>query len=165
MKREALTQKLMVLGMDAMDPRLTRKFVDKGIMPNTKKLIEKGSARADLVLLGGQPTVTPPMWTTMATGCNPNVHGITCFFRQSKTDLAAIGYNLDSRHCTAEPFWNVAVEAGKKTLVWHWPGSAWPPTSDNPLLHVVDGTQPAMVNMGLSGRDTWFLAHGIVKVM
>ena len=164
MKREAFTQKLMVLGMDAMDPRLTRKFLDKGLMPNTKKILERGSARADLMMLGGQPTVTPPMWTTMATGCNPNVHGITCFFRQSKTDMAAIGYNLDSRNCTAELFWNVSVEAGKKTLVWHWPGSAWPPTSDSPLLHVVDGTQPAMINMGISGRDTLFLAHGSVNV-
>lgn len=65
---EALTKKLMVLGMDAMDPMLTKKYVEKGIMPNTKKFIEMGSAREDLVLLGGQPTVTPPMWTTMATG-------------------------------------------------------------------------------------------------
>jgi len=165
MKRSSgFTEKLMVLGMDAMDPRLTRKFVDKGIMPNTKKIIERGSCRHDLVLLGGQPTVTPPMWTTMSTGCNPNVHGITCFFRQSKTDMAAIGYNLDSRNCTAEPFWNVSVEAGKKTLVWHWPGSAWPPTSDSPLLHVVDGTQPPMVNAGISGRDSLFLAHGSVNI-
>ena len=35
---KAMTKKLMVLGMDAMDPRLTRKFVDMGIMPNTKKM-------------------------------------------------------------------------------------------------------------------------------
>lgn len=164
MPREALTNKVLVLGVDAMDPRLARKFVDEGYMPNTKKLIERGACREDLIMLGGQPTVTPPMWTTMATGCNPNVHGITCFFRQSPDNLAATGYNLDSRNCTAEPFWNVSVEAGKKTLVFHWPGSSWPPTSDSPLLHVVDGTQPAMVNMGVGGRDDLFLAHGSVNV-
>lgn len=162
--RKALANKVLVLGMDAMDPRLTKKFLAKGLMPNTQNLIDRGSCREDLVLLGGQPTVTPPMWTTMATGCNPNVHGITCFFRQGKNKLEEIGYNLDSRNCTAEPLWNVAVEAGKKTLVFHWPGSAWPPTSDNPLLHVVDGTQPAMVNMGISGRDSLFLAHASVNV-
>ena len=33
--------------------------------------------------------------------------------------------------------WNVFAEAGKQTLVWHWPGSSWPPTSDSPNLHVV----------------------------
>ena len=164
MKREALTKKVMVLGVDAMDPALTRKFVDEGYMPNTKKLIERGACREDLIMLGGQPTVTPPMWTTMATGCNPNVHGITCFFRQSHDNLAATGYNLDSRNCTAEPFWNVSVEAGKKTLVFHWPGSSWPPTSDSPLLHVVDGTQPPAVNMGVGSRDNLFVAHGSVNV-
>ena len=117
-------------------------------MPNTKAIIERGSARADLVMLGGQPTVTPPMWTTLATGCSPMVHGITDFSRQSATDLDKMEYNLDSRNCKAEPLWNVFAEAGKKTLVWHWPGSSWPPTSDNPNLHVVDGTQPGTVNMG-----------------
>lgn len=44
MPREARTNKLMVLGIDAMDPRLTRKFVDEGIMPNTKKMLEMGAA-------------------------------------------------------------------------------------------------------------------------
>lgn len=118
-----LTKKLMVLGMDAMDPRLTRKFVDMDLMPNTK-MIENGACRQDIVLLGGQPTVTPPMWTTMSTGAYPITHGITCFFRQSADYLERTGYNLDSRNRTAEQFWNVATEAGMKTLVYHWHGSS-----------------------------------------
>lgn len=157
MKREALAKKFFVLGIDGMDPRLTRKYVDEGILPNTKKLLEKGSAREDLVLLGGMPTVTPPMWTTLSTGAYPMTHGITCFWRQSKNGLEKLCYNLSSTKCTAESLWNVTVEAGKKTLVWHWPGSSWPPTSDSPLLHVVDGTSPAMVNSSTAGVDGEFL--------
>ena len=34
-KREALADKILLLGLDGMDPRLTRKYVDMGIMPNT----------------------------------------------------------------------------------------------------------------------------------
>ena len=147
LQRKAATEKLLLLGLDGLDPRLTRKYVDQGIMPNTKKIIEAGAQRHDLVMLGGHPTVTPPMWTTMATGCYANVHGITSFYRQSKTDLDAIEYNMDSRNCQAEQLWNVFAEAGKKTLVWHWPGSAWPPSSDSPNLNVVDGTAPGSVNM------------------
>ena len=60
---------------------------------------------------------------------------------------------MDSRHCEAEQMWNVTTEAGKKTLVWHWPGSSWPPSSESPLLHVVDGTQPGSVNMGVAQMD------------
>ena len=157
MKREALAKKIMVLGIDGMDPRLTRKYVDEGKMPNTKKLIEMGACRHDLTMLGAQPTVTPPMWTTMATGAYPVTHGITCFYRQSTEDLDVREYNLDSTNCKAEPLWNVFAENGKKTLVWHWPGSSWPPTSDNPNLHVVDGTQPAAVNMGVATTELDFV--------
>ena len=147
LQRKAASEKILLLGLDGLDPKLTRKYVDKGLMPNTKKFIEAGAQRHDLVMLGGHPTVTPPMWTTLATGCYANVHGITSFYRQSKTDLDAIEYNMDSRHCKAEQLWNVFAEAGKKTLVWHWPGSAWPPSSDSPNLYVVDGTAPGSVNM------------------
>ena len=77
--RKALTKKMIVLGVDGMDPKLTKKYVEEGYMPHTKHLIAQGAAREDLVLLGAQPTVTPPMWTTLATGAYPITHGITCF--------------------------------------------------------------------------------------
>ena len=80
-ERKALTNKILLLGIDGLDPRLTRKYVDQGIMPNTKQYIERGACREDLVMLGGHPTVTPPMWTTLACGCYANVHGITGFYR------------------------------------------------------------------------------------
>ncbi len=144
----ASADKILVLGIDGMDPKLTVKYINEGKMPNFKTFMERGSQRADLVLLGGQPTVTPPMWTTLATGAYPVTHGITCFNRAVPGKLEVLGYNMDSRLCKAEQMWNVFAEAGKKTLVWHWPGAAWPPSSDSPNLSVVDGTQPSTVNMG-----------------
>lgn len=139
--------KIIVVGVDGMDPRLTKKFLDEGKMPNVKKLLEHGSAREDLVMLGALPTITPPQWTTLATGAYPGTHGITCFWNQHPTKLDTLVYSLDSRNCRAEQLWNVFAEAGKKTLVWHWPGSSWPPTSDSPNLAVVEGTQPTNVNL------------------
>lgn len=68
MKREALAKKILVLGIDGMDPRLTRRFVDEGAMPNTAQFLQRGASRQDLAMLGAHPTVTPPMWTTLATG-------------------------------------------------------------------------------------------------
>lgn len=150
MDRKAKAEKIILLGVDGLDPRLCRKYVDEGKMPNLQKVIERGSCRKDLVLLGGHPTVTPSMWTTLATGAYSNVHGITAFYRRPKPDEAdidAMAYNFNSENCKAEPLWNCFAEAGKKTLVWHWPGSAWPPTSDNPNLMVVDGTVPGSVNI------------------
>ena len=152
----AKATKVAVLGIDAMDPRLTRKYVDMGIMPNTKRLIEEGSCREDLMLLGALPTVTPPQWTTLATGAYPSTHGITAFYRQGG-DLDMVNLNFDSTNCHAEQMWNVTAEAGKKTLVWHWPGSAWPPSSDSENLHVVDGTSPGGVNMSSAQVDVEFI--------
>lgn len=153
MNRKALTNKVLVLGIDGMDPKISRKYLAEGKMPNLQKFIERGSAREDLGMLGAIPTITPPCWTTLATGAYPGTHGITCYWRQSPESLDAVVYNLDSRNCTAEQVWNITAEAGLKTLVWHWPGSSWPPTSNSENLHVVDGTQPGSVNMGVAQLD------------
>lgn len=151
----AKSDKIIVLGVDGFEPSLAKKFMDQGKMPNLKKFVERGACREDLVLLGGVPTVTPPMWTSLATGANPNTHGITAFFNQhpDPDKLDTVVYALDSRECKAEPLWNVFAEAGKSTLVWHWPGSSWPPTSDSENLSVVDGTQPTAINMGTAIVD------------
>lgn len=164
MERKALANKILCLGIDGLDPRLTRKYVDEGKMPNVKKLIEKGSCRHDLVMLGAMPTVTPPMWTTLATGAYPSTHGITCFWRYSDEGLEKLVYNFDSRLCEAEQLWNVFAEAGKKTLVWHWPGSSWPPSSDSPNLHVVDGSSPGSVGMSAAQVETEFLLGANVAI-
>lgn len=149
-RRPVISENILVLGCDGLDPRLMKKYVDEGKMPNVKKFIERGSAREDLGLLGGHPTVTPPMWATLSTGCYANVHGITGFDIPSPKGLDYITYSLESSSCKAEHIWNVFAEAGKKTLVWHWPGCSWPPTSDNPNLHVVDGTSPGSVGMSFA---------------
>lgn len=38
-------QKVAVLGIDALDPRLTKKYVEMGLMPNMKKYIEAWCAK------------------------------------------------------------------------------------------------------------------------
>ncbi len=159
MTREKMTSKLFVCGIDAMDPRLTKKYIDKGLMPNAKKILSKGSARKDLMLLGAMPTVTPPQWTTLATGAYPETHGITAFYRLG-SDLDKIRLSLDSHFCHAEQIWNVTAEAGYKTLVYHWPGSSWPPSSDNPNLSVIDGSSTGSVNMstGQVGEEYLMMA-------
>lgn len=153
MKRTSRTNKLIVLGIDGMDPVITKRLLKEGRLPNIKKYLAQGSSREDLNMLGAHPTITPPCWTTLATGAYPGTHGITCYWRQSPDNLDAVVYNMDSRNCKAEQIWNTTTEEGLKTLVWHWPGSAWPPSSTSPLLDVVDGTQPGSVNMGVAQMD------------
>ena len=73
------TEKLIVLGIDGMDPRFTKYMLDKGEMPALKEFVARGGCREDLVMLGGMPTITPPMWTTLSTGAQASTHGITGF--------------------------------------------------------------------------------------
>ncbi len=153
LRSKGLSDKVVLLGIDGMDPRFSRKMVDEGKMPNLKRLIEKGSAREDLRLLGAVPTITPPMWTTLSTGAYPMTHGIEDFNINLKGELDVNFAGIYSKYVHAEPLWNVTAEAGKKTLVWHWPGGAWPPTSDSPNLMVVDGSTPGALGFGYAMRD------------
>lgn len=120
LRSKKLADKIMVLGVDGMDPRLTRRYIDEGHLPNLKKLAEMGAQRHDFVMLGAQPTVTPPQWTTLAVGANPCVHGITQFGRTVPGKINQNGYNVDSRLVKAEQVWNCTAEGGF-TRRWSFP--------------------------------------------
>ena len=160
LRSKALSEKVLVLGIDGMDPRFTRRMVDEGKMPNTKALIERGSARQDLMLLGAIPTITPPMWATLGTGTYPMTHGIIDYNISplGEPDMTIGGFF--SHFLKAEPIWNVSAQAGKKTLVWHWPGGSFPPTIDSPNLMMVDGSSPGSIGFiyAQSDYDTIFIA-------
>ena len=153
LRSKGLTDKVLVLGIDGMDPRFSKAMIEEGKMPNLKKLVEMGAARNDLTLLGAMPTVTPPMWATLATGSYPMTHGIQDYNLQVKNELDLTQEAFMSKFCKAEQIWNCTAEAGKKTLVWHWPGGSWPPTSDSPNLMVVDGTSPGGLGHNALQRD------------
>ncbi|MBO5365788.1 MAG: alkaline phosphatase family protein, partial [Peptococcaceae bacterium] len=97
--------------------------------------------RDDLMLLGANPTITPPMWATLATGAYPMTHSIQDF-NLSGEDLEITYTAIYSTYMKAEPLWDVTAKAGKKTLLMHWPGGAWPPTLDDENLMVIDGSSP-----------------------
>ena len=158
------TEKLIVLGIDGMDPCLTKYLMDKGELPAIQKLVEQGACREDLVLLGAMPTITPPMWTTLSTGAYASTHCITGFWNTDPQDRSKLIYALDSTMCKAEQVWNGIAEDGYRTLIWHWPGSSWPPTSDSPNLAVVDGTQPGYVGFGTGMRDDEVLVTASTQV-
>lgn len=161
---KSLSEKVMVLGVDGLDPRLTRRYIDEGSLPNMKKLAEMGAQRHDLVMLGAQPTVTPPQWTTLGTGAYPCTHGCTQFNRVIPGKINQSGYNVDSRIITAEQVWNCTAEAGYKTAVFHWPGGAWPPSSDSENLYVVDGAAPGSVGSAAMQRDTELLVGATTDI-
>ena len=145
LRQGALTEKLMILGVDGMDPRFTRRMLREGKMPNTQKLIDAGACREDLMLLGANPTITPPLWATLATGAYPMTHGIFDYAISGDPHKEITINAFSSAFLTAEPIFNVTANEGINTLVFHWPGGSWPPTVDNGHLWTVDGSSPGAV--------------------
>ena len=47
LRKQALTEKVFVLGVDGLDPRYSRKRLREGKMPNLQKFIDAGSCRED----------------------------------------------------------------------------------------------------------------------
>ena len=43
MTRQAHAQKVLVLGVDGLDPKFSNRMIREGHMPNLKKIVEKGA--------------------------------------------------------------------------------------------------------------------------
>ncbi len=73
------SRKVMVLGIDGMDPQLVKQYMRQGKMPNTRKLVEMGDFRT---LKTSIPPQSPVAWANFITGMNPGGHGIFDFIHR-----------------------------------------------------------------------------------
>ncbi len=71
--------RLMVLGCDGMDPRLVRRLIDEGRMPNFARLERQGGFKP---LTTSIPPQSPVAWSNFITGANPGVHGVYDFIHR-----------------------------------------------------------------------------------
>ena len=70
MKRQAYTNKLLVLGVDGMDPRISKRMMDDGRMPNLKAFREKVlpvTICVCWVLSQPSPLHAGPLWLPVLT--------------------------------------------------------------------------------------------------
>jgi len=127
-------EKVMIIGLDApIVPRL-RKYIDEGLMPAHKALIDGGVFARNCMV--PYPTITPPNWTTIVTGAWPGTHGITCFHVHRPGDpLNEVQPAFDSRENQAEFLWEAIGRIGKRSIVLNYPTS-WPPRGPETLIQV-----------------------------
>ncbi|MEX2260304.1 MAG: alkaline phosphatase family protein [Bryobacteraceae bacterium] len=78
--RGAQVKRVIFLGLDGLDPRLTERFLAEGKLPNLARLREQGSYRR---LRTTFPALSPVAWSTFATGVNPARHNIFDFLNRS----------------------------------------------------------------------------------
>jgi len=78
--RSRTAKKMIVLGLDGMDPRLTKRWIDEGRMPAFEKLLRQGG---DFRPLGTSlPPQTPVAWSNFITGMDPGGHAIFDFIHR-----------------------------------------------------------------------------------
>jgi predicted AlkP superfamily phosphohydrolase/phosphomutase len=86
--KNAKARRVIVVGLDGLDPRLTSKYMREGRLPNFTKLRKQGCYKA---LKTTCPSISPVAWSTFQTGVNPGSHNIYDFLtRDKKTYLPVL---------------------------------------------------------------------------
>ena len=134
-------KRAMVIGFDGASMEIVKHMVDAGHTPNIAKLLENGVYRE---MLGVVPTLTPPGWTTLATGAWAGTHGVTDFnIRNYDSYIPDSIWGINTDLCEAEFIWNAAERCGKIPILVKQEIS-WPPTITKGIQ--VEGTGPGVSN-------------------
>jgi predicted AlkP superfamily phosphohydrolase/phosphomutase len=120
---------VLVVGIDGGTWDVFRPLVDRGLMPNMRRVLDEG-AHGELTSV--VPWYTIPGWTSLMTGANPGRHGLLHWVRSEPGDYWE--GRRAGRHFTASTdlrlptFWDVAGAAGKQVAVVNMPLTfpAWP---------------------------------------
>lgn len=137
---DAAGGRVVVLGFDGLDPRLTRQWMADGTLPNFSRLAEQGHFQE---LSTTTPAQSPVAWASFATGTGPGWHGIFDFLHRELSSytpefsiseveppdyvIELFGYRipLDSGEVRnrrkGTPFWVTAEQAGLRSSVLRVP--------------------------------------------
>jgi len=135
-------KRVIVLGFDGLDPKLTEKWMDAGLLPSFSKLREKGTFNP---LTTTNPPETAAAWAAFSTGQNPGKTGVFDFvIRDPKTYTPIPGLlTLEkdpkggpprpkvSRKGT--PIWKIVGDKGFHSTILNLPVT-WPPDKFNGRL-------------------------------
>ncbi len=81
----AVARRVVILGLDGMDYKLTRRLMEAGRLPHFQKLATSGAFAPLATTL---PAISPVAWSSFATGADPSYHNIYDFLgRDPKTYL------------------------------------------------------------------------------
>jgi len=151
--RAFASKKMIILGVDGLDPDLLTKFMAEGKMPNFARLAGEGSFRR---LTTSIPPQSPVAWSNLITGMNAGGHGIFDFihrdpktfqlyFSTSKVEGAKHSLHLGSwviplgsgsadqlRHGKA--FWEILDEQSVPNYVYRIPANFPPITAKGKTL-------------------------------
>jgi predicted AlkP superfamily phosphohydrolase/phosphomutase len=121
-------RRILLVGWDAADWKVVHTLMDDGLMPHTRRLVERG-VMANLATLS--PVLSPMLWTSIATGKRPFKHGIHGFTEPTTDGKAVQPVTNLSRKTKA--VWNILSQNGKRCQVVGW----WPSHPAEPINGVM----------------------------
>jgi len=122
------------IGMDGLNYPLLRKFVREGCLPTFAELIERGTINR---LMPSIPAWTPTNWAAQITGAQPGTHGLGGWSKHNRAEPISVSgiKSWESREWEVETVWDVAEEAGLRSLITNFPVATWPsPVKDGYVL-------------------------------
>jgi len=107
---------VLVVGVDGFEWDVALPLLAEGRMPHLAGLMERGAYG---LLETSQPTFSPILWTTIATGKDARAHGIGGFVkpRRAPGEPQALFSNSDRR---TKAVWNIASDAELEVAVVGW---------------------------------------------
>jgi hypothetical protein len=99
---------VFILGFDGLDPKLIQDYEQQGLLPNFARLRSEGAVGN---LRSTLPFLSPPAWTTVATGVPPSGHGIWSFWISSP--MSGKGRYVDATCRLAPPLWEDLTRSGR----------------------------------------------------
>ncbi len=161
-------KKVILLGMDGLDPKILTELMQKGHLPNFVSLAQKGGYCS---LATSNPAQSPVAWASIATGNNPGYHGIFDFLGRRVADympeLAITRPNpknmFGKREAMFLPvmqgnaFWDYSSEKGIPTTIIKWP-MTFQPKQNHAMLYAGLGVPD--IKGGL-GKYSFFTTRNI----
>jgi predicted AlkP superfamily phosphohydrolase/phosphomutase/Flp pilus assembly protein TadD len=117
--------RVLVLGLDGMDPRAIDLLMSEGKLPSFAKLRKDGAYGR---LISSKPLLSPVVWNTIATGKTPDQHGIGHFVAIDDTTGEPLPVTSEMRRVRA--IWDIFSEKQKKVAVVGW-WATWPAPTVN----------------------------------
>jgi len=121
-------RRVLLIGWDAADWKVIDRLMDEGKMPNVAGLVERG-VMGNLATL--YPSLSPTLWTSIATGKRPYKHGIWGFTEPDPATGTIRPVTNLSRKTRA--IWNILQTQGLKSNVIGW----WPSHPAEPISGVM----------------------------
>lgn len=79
--KNARARRVIIVGLDGLEPSLTERYMQEGILPNLSSLKDSGSFSRLATTL---PALSPVAWSSFQTGVNPGAHNIFDFLTRDK---------------------------------------------------------------------------------